>query len=685
MMHYLNELQQTQGLEKNTEKILQMKLLAAIENSIGAILSVDESGLIVQFNKGAEAIFGYAANEILGRQIDVLMPARFAANHHEHMRRFAQSPDDSRYMQSRGEIFGLRKDGSEFPAEATISKLQFDDGCLFSIILNDVTQRKESEEKLQRFGRILDNTHNEIYIIDVHTLKFVQVNQGALRNLGYTMDELRQMTPLDLKPFLTRADFDKIIEKLRASRDQFVIFETKHRRKDGTLYPVGVRLQYSGNETVPVYVAIIADITERKQAEELQARLNTIIENTTDIIATASPDGTLLYLNNAGRRFMKIGLDESITDYRIADFHRGWALAQAMTEAIPYAIRDGSWLGESELSNCAGEMFRISQLILAHKDETGRLLYLSSVIRDITERQKSEEQLLKSNHELKEAYSKLELTQTQLLQSDKMASIGQLAAGVAHEINNPVGYISSNLGSLRQYIQDVLRLLDVYAATETTITDATARAKVEIIKKEIDIAFLRVDIDQLLNESAEGIHRVKKIVQDLKDFSHVDEAEWQWTNLQHGLDSTLNIVWNELKYKAEVVKEYGDIPDIECLASQLNQVFMNLLINAAHAIENRGTITLRTGTLDNGVIVEITDTGKGMSREIQKRIFEPFFTTKPVGKGTGLGLSLAYGIVQKHHGRIEVLSKVGHGTTFKIFLPIQHAAKGAHVTNSNSV
>ena len=165
-------------------------------------------------------------------------------------------------------------------------------------------------------------------------------------------------------------------------------------------------------------------------------------------------------------------------------------------------------------------------------------------------------------------------------------------------------------------------------------------------------------------------------MQDLKDFSHVDQAEWQWVDLHKGIDSTLNVVNNEIKYKAEVVKEYGDIPQVECLASQLNQVFMNMLVNASHAIGEggHGRITIRTGLKDEMVWVEFADTGKGIAPENLTRIFDPFFTTKPVGKGTGLGLSLSYGIVDKHHGRIEVESEVGKGTTFRIWIPVRQAA-----------
>jgi len=284
------------------------------------------------------------------------------------------------------------------------------------------------------------------------------------------------------------------------------------------------------------------------------------------------------------------------------------------------------------------------------------------------------EQLGRANAELKELNARFEATQTQLLQSEKMAAIGQLAAGVAHEINNPVGYINSNIGSLKQYVDDLFKVLAAYEELPGAGADGNGAAeKVQRIREAVELDFLRQDIPDLLRECEEGVSRVKQIVQDLKDFSRVDEAEWQWTDLHRGLDSTLNVAWNELKYKAEVVKDYGTLPQVECVPSQLNQVFLNLLVNAAHAIESRGTITLRSGVEQDEVFVEVSDTGKGIAPEHKNRIFEPFFTTKPVGKGTGLGLSLAYGIVQKHGGRIEVESEVGKGTTFRVWVPVRQA------------
>jgi two-component system, NtrC family, sensor kinase len=283
--------------------------------------------------------------------------------------------------------------------------------------------------------------------------------------------------------------------------------------------------------------------------------------------------------------------------------------------------------------------------------------------------------LLKANKDLQELNSKLSDAQSKLMQSEKLASIGQLAAGVAHEINNPIGFIFSNFGTLEQYLDDLFQMLDAYEKAEPHIGDGNTLARIRQLKAELDIKYLKEDIPNLMGESRDGIQRVRKIVQDLKDFSRVDaRQEWESVDLHAGIDSTLNIVNNEIKYKADVVKHYGPLPEVQCLPSEMNQVFMNLLVNAAHAITaERGTITISTGVDGANAWVEVADTGAGIAPENLQRIFDPFFTTKPVGKGTGLGLSLSYGIVQKHGGRMEVSSELGVGTRFRITIPIHHA------------
>jgi len=279
--------------------------------------------------------------------------------------------------------------------------------------------------------------------------------------------------------------------------------------------------------------------------------------------------------------------------------------------------------------------------------------------RDLT-REREEQRLL---------IKKLEEAHNQLLQSEKLASIGQLAAGVAHEVNNPIGFVNSNLGALKRYVEQLLSLIDAYGAEEGGLGEA-ARQRLAAVKEAVELPYLREDALVLINESIEGASRVRKIVQDLRDFSRAGDAQWQRFDLHSGLESTLNVVWNEVKYKADVVRDYGVLPEVECLPSQMNQVFLNLLVNAAQAIAERGVITLRTRAEGDMVSISIQDTGCGVPAEIRDRIFDPFFTTKPVGKGTGLGLSVTYGIIERHRGRIELESEPGQGSTFTIHLPV---------------
>ena len=266
---------------------------------------------------------------------------------------------------------------------------------------------------------------------------------------------------------------------------------------------------------------------------------------------------------------------------------------------------------------------------------------------------------------------KLEDAQNQLIQSEKLAAVGQLAAGVAHEINNPVGFVNSNLGSLERYLKDLFSLVAVYAKAEPQLADPALRSAIQETKAAIDYDFLCEDSAQLIAESRNGLERVKRIVQDLKDFSRIDESDLQWADVEKCLDSTLAVLANDLRDKVEVVKEYAVLPQIECMPSQLNQVFMNLLTNARQAIAERGRITLRTGVDGEMVWVEIADSGAGIPAENLKRIFEPFFTTRPVGSGQGLGLSVAYSIIAKHRGRIEVSCAAGQGAVFRVWLPVQ--------------
>ena len=417
----------------------------------------------------------------------------------------------------------------------------------------------------------------------------------------------------------------------------------------------------------PATAVSLRDTTVRYAMEEQLALADQVFESVQEGLVVTRPDGVIVRVNRAFSEITGYSAEEArgMTPRLLGSGEHGRAFFDRMWAAI---FEEGGWHGEVINRRKDGSLYPQSLSVTQIHDGDGVLTHLVGVFSDLTQDKIAQGKLA-------EAHSRLLRSEKMAAigQLEKMSAIGQLAAGVAHEVNNPVGFALSNLDVLGEYADHLLRLVDAYEQDGSHSAECAAR--VEQIKEEIGYSDLCVDLKRLVDESREGLDRVRRIVLDLKDFSRVGETDWQWADIEHGLDATINIVWNELKYKAEVARQYGTLPQVRCLPSQLNQVFMNLLVNAAQAIESHGHIAVRTGTdgsaaTPESVWVEIEDNGRGMSPEVQKRLFEPFFTTKPVGEGTGLGLSISYGIIEKHHGRIDLRSAVGHGTTFRITLPI---------------
>lgn len=283
-------------------------------------------------------------------------------------------------------------------------------------------------------------------------------------------------------------------------------------------------------------------------------------------------------------------------------------------------------------------------------------------------RQKNE--IEKKNDELESTMHKLKEAQNQLVQSEKLASLGQLTAGIAHEINNPVNFITANIRPLKRDIDDVLKLIRRYDSIITEFNYHQQFSKINNMKEEIEYEFLLEEMNNLIKGIIEGANRTADIVKGLRNFSRLDEDDKKLADINEGLETTLMMLRNEFKNRIKVVKNFGDIPKIICYPGKLNQVFMNVLSNAGHAIKDKGTITITTSVFNNYLILEVMDDGSGMTDEVKNRIFEPFFTTKDVGKGTGLGMSITYGIIKDHNGIIDIESEIGKGTKFIIKLPI---------------
>jgi len=352
------------------------------------------------------------------------------------------------------------------------------------------------------------------------------------------------------------------------------------------------------------------------------------------------------------------------------------------------------WLGKrwfvspiKELSAVAHRVARGAAFELNEQSKFAKeYAELFSDFRDMSEQiQEREKKLREQNEELEAAQKRLMESQSHLVQSEKMVSIGMVAAGVAHEINNPIGFVKSNLATLNEYLEYLLPIL-------TAIHKANANGQLskEDFKQELialiekdDFGFVIEDIDGLIKDAVDGTIRVQDIVSGLKSFARTNESDDVLFDLNECIKSTLKVVWNEVKYKAKVDLDLNDIPAIKGNPGQINQVVMNLIVNAAQAIDKEGMINIQTEVTDLNVVMRISDNGKGMDAQVMSSIFDPFFTTKDVGQGTGLGLSISHGIVESHGGSIHVESRVNEGTTFTLYFPIpqQHMTQPELVVN----
>ena len=420
----------------------------------------------------------------------------------------------------------------------------------------------------------------------------------------------------------------------------------------------------------PAIKRALAEVHERITLQKMEQQIfaaarqwSDSFDAMSDGVSIHSADRTILNVNRAVCRLLGKTAEEMIGKKCFQVFHntKSPIVGCPLEIAIRSGMQEHIEIEESMLDKWLA--VSISPIL----DASGNITRIVHTIRDITLQKKADK-------DLKE-------TQSQMLQSEKMASIGQLAAGVAHEINNPVSFVSSNLKTLTDYQQSIGQIISEYRQLFHRLSDPNGGGPdmieieslatiLEEKESDLDIAHILEDVPNLIHESCEGLDRIKKIVLDLKNFSHPGEDVLKMADINQNIDSTLNIVWSELKYKATIIKDYGDLPQTICYPQQINQVLMNLLVNAAQAIEKQGEIRITTREVGGNVEIIISDTGQGIAAKNLSRIFDPFFTTKAVGKGTGLGLNVTYNIVKKHNGSIDVQSEPGKGATFTVRIPV---------------
>jgi len=413
----------------------------------------------------------------------------------------------------------------------------------------------------------------------------------------------------------------------------------------------------------------------RAQAEQTEERLQAIVEASPDLVGMADVHSLkILYLNRAGRQLLHIGDKEEVAGLSLHGLHPPAALERILSETIPAAIREGAWTGETTLLTHSKVEVPVFQVVVAHKAQDGQVEFLSINAHDLTVRKQGE----RERHQM----------EIQLRHAQKLESIGQLAAGIAHEINTPTQFIGDNL----RFLQDVfIDLLDLTGKFERLLAAARSQSfepglteEIERTMQAINLAELQTEIPQSTAQALSGVHRVAKIVQAMKDFSHPGTENKIPLDLNRAIESTLTVCRNEWKYVADLETAFDPaLPLVSCLPGEFNQAILNIIVNAAHAIadqtggKSKGVINVSTRRDGDKVEIRIRDSGTGIPEAARGRIFDPFFTTKEVGKGTGQGLAIARSVVvDKHQGEIFFETELGKGTSFVIRLPLHETKNG---------
>ena len=651
LIHINRDLQREIRERKKVEEALRRErdFTSAILDTAGVLIVVlDRQGKIVRFNRTCEETTGYSFEEVHNQCVWDL----FVMPEEVELVKGVFEELQAGLFPNEAENYWVTKEGHRRLISWSNTAILDHEGKVEHIIGTgvDITEHRQAEvalrESEERYRSIFENAtmgifrttpEGKVLTINPSTAEILGYDSTSAQELIETMDDLAEQVYDD------PADREAILRLLREKGQ--AIAEVPFRRKDGSKITVklNIWIVQDENGNLRFIEGFIEDITERKLTEEKLKLYHRVFMASSDGISIVDPDGKIIEMNPAQKKHLGQTCGAAVGQDALA------GIDEKDAEAIGDSLKKtNAFRGEIKFPGEEGFYHYVDLSIYPIYSDDGNLTCYVGMGRDITE-------IKRALHEIAEANKNLRDTQSQLVQSEKMASLGMLVAGIAHEINTPMGSISSMHNTLMRATKKLNNVLETECAE-----DSPNHRKIQAMIKVID------DANRVIKD---GTERVTTIVRRLRSFARLDEAEMDKFDLHEGLEDTLTLIHHEIKHNITVNRNYGDIPRIYCSLSRLNQVFVNLLINAKQAIEGKGEISITTYLRNNNVYLEFTDTGSGIPKENLTKIFDPGFTTKGVGVGTGLGLSICYQILQDHHGEIKVESEIGKGTTFTVILP----------------
>jgi two-component system NtrC family sensor kinase len=644
---------------------------------------IDLEGRIVNINRTECEMLGYSREELVGRPVWELV----APELREIAREAVRNKFQPGYRLVPLERTLMTRDGQRRAVSIEERYKRDAQGKIIGIrsTLQDITERKRTEEALiasERRARALFEGIEDAVFVHAEDGRILDANPAASRLLGYSHEELLQMTTSQIDDPEFAAGFEERLKAQRATGH--LSCEGRHRTKDGRIVPVDINTSTLMFDNQSAVLAVIRDITERKALEETrrefaeaqlrnardieaknraltesEARYRQLTEGCLDAVVVADQLGRITLFNSAAEKTFGYEADA--------------ILGQSLDQIILGVFGDPVPGESSEGARCplprvlgntvelrgrrrGGEEFPL-ELSLNAVHVAGELQYIGS-IRDQTERQRM---------------------RAMLAQTEKLASIGLLSAGVAHEINNPLAYVGNNLAVLERDMKGVLRMIALYQEANETLAHAAPDLNVRIEEhlEEIDWDYIRDNLDRMISRTREGVQRVANIVSNLRGLARTSPPKMESAQLLDLFETAHEMIRGRLRSRhIELVVDHGAVPRVVCVPSQISQVILNLLINATQAIESLGRpeggrIRFSTRLDGDSVVFTVADNGCGIPPEAIPQLFDPFYTTKSVGEGTGLGLSISHGIISGHGGRIEVVSDASVGTEFRVYLPLK--------------